>query len=124
MSVLVKRTVFQTECLDIVGIPSQVEVDALDEKVVAIFEKLGCNIPTERMKVDTGLVKRTPQSLSSFREGKTASRFGISREICKKIKMEDISLPGQNKLFINKSLCPYYKVIWAKSKKLQFWRNS
>ena len=32
--------------------------------------------------------------------------------------MENIDLPGQNKLFINKSLCPYYKVIWAKSKKL------
>ena len=32
--------------------------------------------------------------------------------------MEDIDLPGQKKLFINKSLCPYYKVIWAKSKKL------
>ena len=32
--------------------------------------------------------------------------------------MKDIDLPSQNKLFINKSLCPYYKVIWAKSKKL------
>ena len=32
--------------------------------------------------------------------------------------MENIDLPGQNKLYINKSLCPYYKVIWTKSKKL------
>ena len=32
--------------------------------------------------------------------------------------MEDVDLPGENKLFINKNLCPYYKVIWSKSKML------
>ena len=32
--------------------------------------------------------------------------------------MEDVDLPGQNKLFKNKNLCPYYKVLWSKSKKL------
>ena len=32
--------------------------------------------------------------------------------------MEDVNLPGQNKLFINRSLCPCYKVLWSKSKKL------
>ena len=37
-------------CLDIVGIPSEVEADALEEKVVAIFEKLGCHIPTKRIE--------------------------------------------------------------------------
>ena len=28
-----------------------------------------------------------------------------------------VDLPGQNKLFINKNLCPYYKVLWSKIKK-------
>ena len=32
--------------------------------------------------------------------------------------MEDFNLPGQNKLFINRSLCSYYKVLCSKSKKL------
>ena len=31
--------------------------------------------------------------------------------------MEAVNLPGQNKLFINKNLCPYYKVLWCKIKK-------
>ena len=31
--------------------------------------------------------------------------------------MEDVNLPGQNKLFINRSLCLYYKALWSKSKK-------
>ena len=32
--------------------------------------------------------------------------------------MEDFDLPGSSKLFINSSLCSYYKVLWSKSKKL------
>ena len=35
------------------------------------------------------------------------------------MKMEDVNLPGQNKLFINRNLCPYYNVLWSKSKKLR-----
>ena len=29
--------------------------------------------------------------------------------------MEDIGLTGDNKVFINHSLCPYYRVLWSKS---------
>ena len=32
--------------------------------------------------------------------------------------MEDVDLPGSNKLFINRSLYPYYRVLWSKSKKV------
>ena len=32
--------------------------------------------------------------------------------------MENADLPGQNKLFMNKNLCPHYKVIRSKCKKL------
>ena len=32
--------------------------------------------------------------------------------------MEDISLTGDNKVFINHSLCLHYHVLWAKSKVL------
>ena len=35
-----------------------------------------------------------------------------------KLKMEDTSLTGDNKVFINHSLCPYYPVLWSKSKVL------
>ena len=40
---------FRRECLDI-GIPSEVEADTLEEKMVAIYEKLGCNILTKRIE--------------------------------------------------------------------------
>ena len=33
------------ECLDIIGIPTEVEPDVLEKNVVNILEKLGCTIP-------------------------------------------------------------------------------
>ena len=48
------------ECLDIVGIPSEVEADALEEKLVAIFEMLGCNIPTECIEACHRISKKNP----------------------------------------------------------------
>ena len=38
------------ECLDVVGIPSEVGADVLEEKVLNIFGKLGCDIPSERIE--------------------------------------------------------------------------
>ena len=45
------------ECLDTVGIPSDVEADALKKKVIANFEKLGYNIPTGRIEASYSLIK-------------------------------------------------------------------
>ena len=36
----------------------------------------------------------------------------------RKIKMKDVNLPCQNKIFLKKNLCLYYNVLWSKSKKL------
>ena len=106
------------ECLDIVGIPSEVEADALEETVPAIFEKLGCNIPTERIEASHRMSKKNPTVTVKFSRRKNCQQVWDVKRDLRKIKMEDIYLPGQNKLFINKNICPYYKVIWAKSKKL------
>ena len=106
------------EYLDIVGISSEVEAEALEEKVVVIFEKLGCNIPTERIEACHRISKKNPTFIAKLSQRKDCQQVWHFKRDLRKIKMEDIDLPGQNKLFINKSFCPYYKVIWAKSKKL------
>ena len=38
------------ECLDIVGIPHEVSVEVLEEKVLKIFGKLGCDISPDRIE--------------------------------------------------------------------------
>ena len=94
------------ECLDIVDIFKEVEADALEEKVVAIFEKLGCNIPTERIEACHRISKKNPEVIVKFLRRKNYHQVWDVKRDLQKIKMENIDLPGQN------------KAIWAKSKKL------
>ena len=106
------------ECLDIIGIPSEVEPDVLEEKVVNIFEKLGCNIPSNHIEACHRVSKKSATVIVKFSRRKDYQQVLAVKKDLRKIKMEDVGLPGQNKLFINKNLCPYYKVLWSKSKKL------
>ena len=32
------------ECLEVVGIPGSVDGDSLEEKIIQVFEKVGCNV--------------------------------------------------------------------------------
>ena len=64
-----------------VGIPCEVEADALEEKVVAIFRSWDVIFQLNTLKLVTGSIKRISQSLSIFREGRTAS---MSKETCEK----------------------------------------
>ena len=38
------------------------------------------------------------------------------RKDLNKVKMSDIDLTGQSTLYINQSLCPYYRMLWSKTK--------
>ena len=98
-----------------IGIPCEVEADALEEKVVAIFQKLGCSIPTEHIEACHRISKKNFTVTVKFSRRKDCQH--VKRDL-RKIKIKDIDLPGQKTLFISKSLCLYYKMIWVKSKKL------
>ena len=54
------------ECLDIIGIPSEVDVDVLKEKVANIFEKLGCNIPSNRIEACQRISKKSVTVIVKF----------------------------------------------------------
>ena len=94
------------------------EADILEEKVVTIFEKWGRNILTEHIEAYHRISKKNLTVIVKFSRRKDCQQVRDVKRDLWKIKMEDVDLPGQNKLFINKILSPYYKVIWTKSKKL------
>ena len=41
----------------------------------------------------------------------------VTRDL-RKVKLEDIGLRGSNSIFINTFCCPYYRMLWSKSKRL------
>ena len=97
--------------LDIAGIPSEVELDILKEKIVNIFEKLGCNNPSNCIEACHRVSKKSAIIIVKFSRRKDCQQvLAVKKDLCK-IKIEGVDLPGQNKLFINKKLCPYYEVL-------------
>ena len=100
------------------GISSEVEADVSEEKVINIFEKLHCNILSNAIEVCHRVSKKIVTVIVKFSRRKDCQQQVLAvKKNLRKMKMEDVDLLGQNKLFINKNLCPYYKVLWSKSKK-------
>ena len=42
----------------------------------------------------------------------------VKRDV-RNLNLEDLNFYGENKIYINRSLCQYYWILWSKSKKLQ-----
>ena len=106
------------ECLEIVSIPRSVDDNSLEEKVVQVFEKVGCNIDSSNIEVCHRITKRNGRVIVKFSRRKDCQRLLSVKMNLQKLKMEDIGLTGDNKVFVNHSLCPYYRVLWSKSKVL------
>ena len=105
------------ESLELVGIPQSVKDDDLEKVVTKIVNKVGINI-----------TKRDMQAVHHIgKEGRTIIKFS-NRKDCQtllKVKrdlnnstMKDFGFKENNEIYVNESLCPYYRVLWAKSKRL------
>ena len=105
------------ECLDITGIPHEVSGEVLEEKVLKVFGKLGCDTSPNCIETCYCVVRTTDTVIVKFSKRKDCQHVWSVKKDLMKLTMEDFELPGNNKLFINRSLCPYYKMLCSKSKK-------
>ena len=53
-----------------------------------------------------------------FLRRKDCDQFLSVKRDLRKVKLEDTGLRGSNSIFVNPSLCPYYRMLWSKSKRL------
>ena len=99
-------------------IPREVSEKVLEEKVLKIFGKLGCDISPDRIEACNRVGRATDTVTAKFSKRKDCQRVWSVKKDLKKLTMEDLEFHGNNKLFINRNLCPYYKMLWSESKKL------
>ena len=95
-SLLANAQYSKPECLDIIVIPSEVEADVLEEKVANIFEKLDCNIPSNCTEACQRVSKKSATVIVKFSRRKNCQQFLAVKKDLRKMKMEDVDLPGQN----------------------------
>ena len=90
------------ECLKIVGIPRSVNDNSLEEKVIQVFEKVGCNIESSNTEAGHCITKKNNRVKKCYQKESS--------------KIKNGGHSGEKQIFINHSLCPYYHVLWSKSK--------
>ena len=105
------------ECLEITGIPSSVSDKDLEEVVCKTITKAGVDITADNIE-DFRLVGNKGQTIIKFGKRKVPRQVLSVRKDLNKVKMSDIDLTGQSTLYINQSLCPYYRMLWSKTKTL------
>ena len=105
------------ECLEITGVPDSVSNDDLEETTIKIFDKLNVAIDPSNIEDCHWLKSNGPKKvIIKFARRKDAN---LVRKNKNKLKGMNLSSVGiNNPVFINDSLCSYYKMLWRKCKKL------
>ena len=83
-----------------------------------IFHKLGCSISPDHIKFCDRIRKKSDTIVVKVSRRKDCQQVWQVKKDLQKLKIGDVDLTGSNKLFTNRSLCPYFQVLWAKGKKL------
>ena len=92
------------EYLDIMNIPREVSGEALEETVLKIFRKLGCNISSDSTEACVSRVGRTADTvIVKFSKWMYCQHVLSIKKDLKKHIMEDLELPGNKKLFKDKA---------------------
>ena len=104
--------------MEISGIPTTVEQSNLEDKVLSIFEKIGCNVAKENIEACHRVGKHKNVIVKFSKQKQCQQVFSAKKDLAK-LNMKDSNLHEGTRLFVNRSLCSYYKFLWSKSKKLQ-----
>ena len=106
------------ESLEFAGIPSSVSNDNLEEKVIDILEKIGVKINKRDIQSCHRLHDKD-RTIVKFSNRKDSLLILRSKKQLKELSSADLGLPEKTKLYINESLCPYYRGLWNKCKWLK-----
>ena len=105
------------ECLEISGIPDNITEGKLEETVLDVFDKIDVIIQPENIEACHWLKSgANKKAIIKFSKRKDAVRV---RKTKRKLKTTDLTSVGISKpVYINDSICKYYKYLWSKCKKL------
>ena len=101
------------ECLEITGLPENIENRNLEDLTLKVLNEIGVNIDSRKVEDCHWIKFQGPKKvIIKFSKLKNANKVRTKR---KKLKGKNLTSLGINKpIYINDSLCTYYKKLWAK----------
>ena len=106
------------ECLEVMGIPPSVEHDQLEPTACRILHYIDVNISGDKIEACHRLGKKSDRTIVKFSSRKDCEHTMRVKKDLKDLDATDLDLPAGTKLYINDSLCPYYRGLWNETKKL------
>ena len=108
------------ECLEISGIPESVSDNALEDKIQGVLRGIDAEVDTENIELCHRLKGKRSKGrvILKLSKRKDAEKIKLNKKKLKNIDHRKIGLSSGTKVFINESLCGYYKLLWSKCKKL------
>ena len=107
------------ECLEVVRIPRQVDDKNLETKVLSIVQNVGSTIDPTFIDDCHRLGKNNDRVNVKFTRRKDCKQILKVKKDLRELNMGDLDLPRGTNIYINQSLCPYYRILWSKAKRLQ-----
>ena len=99
------------ECVEVVSIPRQVDDKDLEAKALLIFQKVDCTIAPEFNDDCHRFGKNKDRVIVKFTRRKDCKQVFQVKKDLKDLTADDLDLPRGTKIFVNQSLCPYYRIL-------------
>ena len=106
------------DTIEVLGIPSSIRDQDLEDKVRNVFREIGVNI-NERDIQACHRLREKDRTIVKFVNRKDCTNILRVKKDLKHLDPSKRSFSEGTKIFINESLCPYYRGIWNKCKKLR-----
>ena len=105
------------DTLEIVGILGSIDNSVLQETVRGIFGKIGVQVDERNIQACHRL-KEKDRAIVKFANKQDCPQILRVKKDLKSLDPTELDFPESTKIYINESLCPYYRDIWNKCKKL------
>ena len=106
------------DTIEVISIPSSIRDQDLEDKVRNIFGEIGVNI-NERDIQACHRLREKDRTIVKFVNRKDCTNILRVKKDLKHLDPSKLSFSEGTKIFINESLCPCYRGIWNKCKKLR-----
>ena len=106
------------ECAEVVGLPSSIENTEFEPTVFRMFQHIGVDITGKGSRQKSGMKKQSDRAIFKFSRRKDCEHIMRRKSELRKLKPSDLDLLNGTKLYINESLCRYYRYLWNQCKNL------
>ena len=106
--------------MEVIGIPKTVESKEFEHTVCKVFNSIGFIMGEDRIEACHQLTK-PDRTIVKFSRRKDCEHLMHIKKGLKYLNPTNLSFPEGTKIYVNDSLCQYYRGLWNEYKKL--WNN-